>query len=93
MRGGGGVDHIMLGVCCGAMGGHGDVGTGLGWDALCGMLSCGGVSGSRPRSYSSCAAGGRRGWRYHASSKVAWWLVFTVPVVVSRYLMLWSVAV
>jgi hypothetical protein len=28
-------------------------------------------SASRPRSYRSCAAGGRVGWRYHASSKIA----------------------
>ena len=50
MRGCGGGDHIMLGVCCGAMGGPVAVGVEQGLDALSGMLVCGGVSGSRPRS-------------------------------------------
>ncbi len=41
------------------------------------------VLASRPRSYRSCAAGGRVGCKYHASSKMAWWQVFTMPDVVS----------
>ena len=73
-----GVSHLYFGVALGAMGGQ--VGSG-------GLSGCGAVlvvSVSRPRSNRSWAAGGRVGCRYHASSNVAWWLVLTMPVEVSR---------
>jgi hypothetical protein len=38
-----------------------------------------------PRSYRSCAAGGQESWRYQVSLKIAWWLVFVVSIIMSRY--------
>ena len=49
-------------------------------------------SGLSPISYSNWAAGGGDGWRYQASSKSAWWLVFTMPDVRSMYLIFCVVA-
>ena len=78
LMGGIGVSHLYGGVALGAMGGHVGSGKLRGSGALQVLLA------SRPRSNRSWAAGGLVGCRYHALSNVAWWLVLTMPVVVSR---------
>ena len=61
------VYHFLSRAVGGAIGGQGAVMVGAGdWSGV----SCV-DSASRPKSYSSCAAGGLVGWRYHASSNVA----------------------
>ena len=77
-----GVSHFFFSVVVGAMGGQGAKGAGGAGVFGGGELV---LSALRPRSYSSCAAGGCLGWRYQASPNVGWWLFFTIPVVVSRY--------
>ena len=69
----GGVYHFSILGVGGALGGHGvehrspgDIVVGDSGDAVVVLDSC-----SRLRSYNSCAAGGRLGWRYHDLSNVA----------------------
>ena len=69
----GGVYYFSILGVGGALGGHG-VGHGKPGDAVVGESGDVAVvldSCSRPRSYNSCAAGGRLGWRYHDSLNVA----------------------
>ena len=72
-RGLGGVYHLSILGVGGAHGGHG-AGHGKPGDVVFEESGNGAVvpdSCSRPRSYKSCAAGGRLGWRYHDLSNVA----------------------
>ncbi len=55
---------------------------GVGWRGP--VIVIDSVSASNPRSYRSWATGGGDCWRYHASSKTAWWHDFTMPDSKSR---------